>query len=139
MTLRTFRDEQGRTLLDLPRAPLPNADAPAPVRLLPTWDATLLVHARRTEILPEPLRPLVFNTKNPASLATFLVDGAVAGAWRIERVGDRATLLLTPFRRIARGGRSELEAEGLRLARVVEPDAVSYRSRWAAALRVGRR
>jgi Winged helix DNA-binding domain len=138
MSLRAFRDEQGRKLLDLPRAPLPGADTPAPVRLLPTWDATLLVHARRAEILPEHFRPLVFNTKNPASLATFLVDGAVAGAWRIERSGDRATLVLMPFRRLDRPSRSDLEAEGLRLARAAEPDAVSYRSRWTPARRAGR-
>ena len=130
MPLRTFRDGQGRTLVDLPRAPLPGADVPASVRLLPTWDATLLVHARRTAILPEELRPLVFNSKNPASLSTFLVDGAVAGCWRVERAGDRATLDLTLFRRVDKGSRAELEREGLRLAELVEPDAVSYRARW---------
>jgi len=80
--LRRFRDEQGRTLLDVPRAPLPDADTPAPVRFLPTWEATLLVHARRTQILPERYRPRIFNTKTPHSLPTFLVDGQVAGTWR---------------------------------------------------------
>lgn len=50
---RRFRDEQGRELLDLPTAALPHPDTDAPVRFLPTWDATLLVHARRTGILPE--------------------------------------------------------------------------------------
>ena len=53
MQLRRFRDEAGKELLDLPRAPLPDPETPAPVRFLPTWDATLLVHARRTLILPE--------------------------------------------------------------------------------------
>ncbi len=132
--LRTSRDEHGRTLVDLRRAPLPEKDTRAPARLLPTWDAALLVHARRTAILPEELRPLVFNSKNPASLSTFLVDGAVAGCWRIERSGDRATLELTPFRRLDKATCADLEAEGLRLARLVEPDALSYRARrrrWA--------
>ena len=82
LSLRQFRDEKGKELLDLQRAPLPEAATPAPVRFLPTWDATLLVHARRTEILPEQYRPLVFNTKTPHSVPTFLVDGAVAGTWR---------------------------------------------------------
>lgn len=82
--LRTFRDEKGKELIDLPRAPIPDAATPAPVRFLPTWDATLLVHARRTQILPERYRPLVFNTKTPHSVPTFLVDGAVAGTWRYE-------------------------------------------------------
>jgi hypothetical protein len=53
LELRRFHAEDGAELLDLPRAPLPAADTPAPVRFLPTWDATLLVHARRTGILPE--------------------------------------------------------------------------------------
>jgi hypothetical protein len=85
LPLRRFRDEKGRELLDVQRAPLPDPKTPAPVRFLSTWDATLLVHARRTQILPEPYRPLVFNTKTPHSVPTFLVDGAVAGTWRYER------------------------------------------------------
>ena len=82
VTLRRFASEDGAELVDLPRAPLPPADTKAPVRFLPTWDATLLVHARRTQILPEEHRPKIFNTKTPQSAATFLVDGAVAGTWR---------------------------------------------------------
>ena len=61
-----------------------HGDTPAPVRFLPTWDATLLVHARRTQILPERFRPMVFDTKTPHSVPTFLVDGQVAGTWRVE-------------------------------------------------------
>ncbi|MGH2403341.1 MAG: DNA glycosylase AlkZ-like family protein, partial [bacterium] len=83
--LRRFRDEQGGELFDLPRAPLPGPDTPAPVRFLPTWDATLLVHARRTRILPEQYRARVFNTRTPHSVSTFLVDGQVAGTWRYEK------------------------------------------------------
>jgi hypothetical protein len=110
--LRQFRDEQGGELLDLPQAPLPDPDTPAPVRFLPTWDATLLAHARRTQILPEPYRPLVFNTKTPHSGATFLVDGAVAGRWYYEKGRVR----LEPFRRLPRATRRELEDEAERLA-----------------------
>jgi hypothetical protein len=82
--LRRFRDSNGRELIDLPDAPLPEEDAAAPVRFLPVWDANLLVHARRTGILPEPYRPRIFNTKTPHSFPTFLVDGVVAGTWRYE-------------------------------------------------------
>jgi len=82
--LRSFRSEDGQELLDLPRAPLPPPDTPAPVRFLPTWDATLLTHARRTGILPEEHRAKVFDTKTPHSSPTFLVDGAVAGTWRVQ-------------------------------------------------------
>ncbi|RPI24231.1 MAG: hypothetical protein EHM57_02975 [Actinobacteria bacterium] len=84
MRLRSFRDEAGGELIDLPRAPLPDPDSQAPVRFLPTWDATLLVHARRTRILPEEYRSAIFHTKNPHSVGTFLVDGSVAGTWRLE-------------------------------------------------------
>ena len=57
--LRRFRDENGRELLDLPRAPLPHGDTPAPVRFLPKWDNTLLAHADRRRVLPEDLRKAV--------------------------------------------------------------------------------
>lgn len=126
MTLRRFRDEQERELVDLPRAPLPAADAPAPVRFLPTWDATLLVHSRQTQILPEAYRPLVFNTKTPHSVGTFLVDGSVAGSWRAERSGDRATLFYTPFERLTSATNRELREEAGGLVRLMEPDAGSF-------------
>jgi Winged helix DNA-binding domain len=112
MELRRFRDEQGRELLDLPRAPLPDPDTPAPVRFLPTWDATLLVHARRTQILPERYRPRIFNTKTPNSASTFLVDGAVAGTWRYVE----GRIALEPFERLSRSVRRELDDEAERLA-----------------------
>jgi hypothetical protein len=126
LALRRFRDEQGKVLLDVPRAPLPPGDAAAPVRFLPTWDATLLVHARRTLILAERYRAAIFNTKNPQSFATFLVDGSVAGVWRWERAGTKATLVLEPFERLPRGSPAELRDEAARLVRFLEPDAVSY-------------
>jgi hypothetical protein len=112
VTLRRFRSEDGAELIDLPRAPLPPADTPAPVRFLPTWDATLLVHARRTQILPEEHRPRIFHTKNPQSVPTFLVDGAVAGTWRY----DAGRVELEPFGRLDRTMARELREEGARLA-----------------------
>jgi len=112
LSLRHFRDEKGKELLDLQRAPLPEAATPAPVRFLPTWDATLLVHARRTQILPEHYRPLVFNTKTPHSVPTFLVDGAVAGTWRFE--GGR--IEVKPFEPLPKAARREVEDEAKRLA-----------------------
>jgi hypothetical protein len=111
MRLRRFRDERGAELLDLPRAPLPEPDSPAPVRFLPTWDATLLVHARRTQILPERFRPRVFDTKTPHSVGTFLVDGQVAGTWRYER--DH--VVPEPFDRLDQRARREVEDEAARL------------------------
>ncbi len=112
LRLRRFRDDRGGELLDLPRAPFPDPDMPAPVRFLPTWDATLLVHARRTQILPERYRNLVFNTKTPHSVSTFLVDGAVAGTWRY----DGGRVRLQPYEPIPRSVRRELDDEASGLA-----------------------
>jgi hypothetical protein len=112
LELRQFRDERGGLLLDLPRAPLPAADTPAPARFLPTWDATLLVNCRRTQILPEEHRPKIFHVRKPQSELTFLVDGAVAGTWKLADGRVR----LQPFGRLRRADRDELEAEGERLA-----------------------
>jgi hypothetical protein len=112
LSLRRFRDQEGRTLFDLPRASLPDANTQAPVRLLPTWEAMLLVHARRTQVLPEVYRPAVFETTTPHSLSTFLVDGAVAGTWRYEAGRVR----LDPFEPLPRGIRRELEDESGRIA-----------------------
>jgi hypothetical protein len=110
--LRRFAAEDGSELLDLPRAPLPDPETPAPVRFLPTWDATLLVHARRTGILPEEHRPKVFNTRTPQSVPTFLVDGRVAGTWRHEGTKVKTQ----PFGRLDAAVRRELREEGDRLA-----------------------
>jgi hypothetical protein len=109
---RRFRDEAGTTLLDVARAPIPDAETPAPVRFLPTWDAMLLVHARRTGILPEQFRPILFNTKTPQSLPTFLVDGRVAGSWRHED----GRVVTTPFAPLPAGAMREVAAEAERLA-----------------------
>jgi len=110
--LRRFRSEDGRELVDLPRAPLPDPEMPAPPRFLPVWDATLLVHARRTLILPEEYRPRVFNVKTPHSVNTFLVDGQVAGTWRYEK----ERIHVEPFGRLPQGTRRELDEEAERLA-----------------------
>ncbi len=112
LTLRRLRDKRGKELVDLPRAPLPDPDTPAPPRFLPVWDATLLVHARRTQILPEEYRPLVFNTKTPHSVNTFLVDGQVAGTWRYEN----GKVELDQFAPLPRTARRDLQDEAKRLA-----------------------
>ncbi len=112
LNLRRFRDEKGGLLVDLPRAPLPAPDTPAPVRFLPTWDATLLVHARRTQVLPEEHRAKVFSTKTPQSIPTFTVGGQVAGSWRYEKGKVR----LEPFGRLGKDALDEVRVEADRLA-----------------------
>jgi hypothetical protein len=107
--LRRFRDEQGRELYDLPRAPLPDGDARAPVRFLPRFDNLVLSHKDRTRVLPEEYRPEVIDGGWVRS--TFLVDGVVAGAWELEDGRVR----LQPFAPLPRSARRDLEDEAARL------------------------
>jgi hypothetical protein len=112
MRLRRFRDESGGVLFDVPGGALPGAETIAPVRFLPTFDATLLVSARRARILPEAYRSVIFNTKTPHSMCTFLVDGAVAGTWRYED----GRVVIEPFERLPARARREADSEAARLA-----------------------
>ena len=109
--LRTFRDEQGRELLDLLRAPLAGGDVAAPVRLLPRWEELLLAHKDRTRVLPDEYRALVIAVNGDVRQA-ILVDGFVAGYW--EQDGDRVTV--HPFAPFPRRARREIEEEARRLA-----------------------
>ena len=126
MRLRTFRDEDGRPLFDLPRADLPDASTPAPIRFLPWFDATLMTHCRRARILPEEYREFVFSVRVPQSIGTILVDGRVVASWRAERSGTRASLGYTLFERIPAATERELREEGAGLLRFVEPEACSF-------------
>jgi hypothetical protein len=112
LDLRRFADEEGRQIYDLPGAPIPDPSTPAPVRFLPTWDASLLVHARRKGMIAEAHRPLIFNTKTPHSIATFLVDGTVAGTWRVEK----GRVVVEPFEALPAPIRREVDEEADRLA-----------------------
>jgi hypothetical protein len=111
LELERHTDEDGEALLDLPGAPLPDPDTPAPPRLLPTWDATLLTHRRRAGILPEEHRPKLFHVRIPQSKPSFLVDGAVAGTWR----ADGGAIELEPFGPLDRAAERALRAEADRL------------------------
>ncbi len=84
LDLRHLRDESGRGFVDIATGTIPPADTPTPVRFLPHWDASLLVHARRTGVLPEAYRPRIFSTRTPFSVGTVLVDGVVAGSWSLR-------------------------------------------------------
>jgi hypothetical protein len=102
----------GKPLLDLAELEPTPGETPAPARFLPTWDATLLAHARRTGLLPEEHRDRVFHVRVPQSVATFAVDGAVAGSWRWERDHVELDWFVEPSRR----QRAEVEQEAERLA-----------------------
>jgi len=111
LRLLRFRDEAGGELLDVARAPRPDPETPAPVRFLPTFDTVLLVHARRSGVVPEAYRPRIFSTKMPQSVGTFLVDGSVAGTWRHD--GRRVTW--ESFARLDRATVQDVETEADRL------------------------
>jgi hypothetical protein len=127
--LRVFRDERGRELFDVPDGLLPDPDAPAPARFLADWDNTILSHADRTRVIADDHRKHI--VKAARVYATFLLDGFVAGMWALERKGRAVTLVLTPFRRIAKAERSALEAEAEPLLELVEPEAATRALRFA--------
>src|SRR4029079_7465085 len=112
--LVTVRDHDGRELFDLPDAPRPDPDIPAPPRFLPEYDHVLLGHADRSRIIP-PGRSIPLPPGNGASMGTILVDGMYAGTWRIARSGGRATLSIRPFDNLRPDDRAALELEGERL------------------------
>ena len=108
--LRRFRDEHGRELVDVPRAPLPDPDTPAPVRLLPKWDNVLLAWADRTRVLPEAYRKQVIRMNGDVA-QTFLVDGFVAGTWTV----DDGRVVTAPFAKLSSTVQRELRDEAGRL------------------------
>lgn len=108
--LKRYRDENGRELLDVPRAPLPGGDTPAPVRFLPKWDNALLAFADRTRVLADEHRKTVIKMNGDVA-QTFLVDGFVAGMWRV----DKGRVVLEPFAPLSRAVQRELRDEAGRL------------------------
>jgi hypothetical protein len=121
-----FRDERGRELFDLAKAPRPPADTPAPARFLARFDAAILGHdaAERTRILPEQYKKRVIFSAEV--WATFLVDGFVAGRWKIAGTPKQALLELLPFKRLAKSDRAALVDEGERLVRFYYPESRTH-------------
>ncbi len=113
-----FHDEGGRELLDLPGAPRPAADEPALPRFLPEFDNLLLAYSLRTRVIPDVFRSRVYLPALRVA-ATLLVDGFVAGIWKIETAKRRAGLVIEPFVAIDAATRGVLAEEGERLLRFV--------------------
>ena len=116
--LVTFRDERRRELFDLPKAPRPDPETPAPVRFLPEYDNLLLAHDDRSRVISDEHRKRVF-TPNLRILSTFLVDGFVAGMWSI----DRKKIKLEPFVKLSKKVRDEVDREADALLHFVEDGA----------------
>jgi len=126
--LRTFRDEHGNELLDLPDAPLPDPDTPAPPRFLPEFDNVLLSHADRTRIISDENRKVLAKDR---LMRAVLVDGFVCGTWNITRRRAAATLLIEPFEALLERDRDALAEEGERLVRFVGEGAETFEVRFA--------
>jgi hypothetical protein len=120
--LVTFRDERKRELFDLPDAPRPSEEQPVPVRFLPEFDNLVLSHDDRTRIMADEHRPRV-TLKNLQVRATFLVDGFVAGTWKVERKKKVAALIVESFAKLTKVAVKALEGEGDALLRFAEEDA----------------
>ncbi|MFG1619041.1 winged helix DNA-binding domain-containing protein [Nonomuraea wenchangensis] len=123
MELDRLAGPGGKELFDLPGAPRPGGDVPAPVRFLPDFDTLVLGHADRTRLLADAYKGLV-TTKNLRVRAVVLVDGFAAGTWQIKRSGKKAKLLLSPFE--GQLSRDAVAEEGLRMLAFAEPDAATH-------------
>jgi hypothetical protein len=116
--LRTVRDEDGRELFDVPRAPLPDPDLVAPIRFLPEYDNVVIGHKDRTRIVPEGIARWT-----EVGWGSVLVDGSVAARWRLFEATSDANLRIEPFRRLTREERADAHEEAGRLARFLAPEA----------------
>jgi Winged helix DNA-binding domain len=112
--LRAFRDERGAELFDLPDAPRPDHETPAPPRFLPEYDNLLRSHADRTRVLPDDHRARL-TTPNDSPRPAFLINGFVHGTWRISRERGRAVLIVEPYAPLTTRDRTALTEEGARL------------------------
>jgi Winged helix DNA-binding domain len=128
--LRTFRDEQGNEMFDLPEAPRPDPATPAPVRLVAEFDNLVLGHADRTRVISPQNRERLF-TANGIFPGTVLVDGFVRGIWRITRSRRAAVLTIEMFEPVARLDRAAITSEGERLLAFAVPDAQGSDIRFA--------
>jgi hypothetical protein len=118
--LRTFRNEDGRELFDLPDAPRPDPDTPAPVRFLPQYDNLTLSHADRSHLAGATARRWPSDGLHWSAV---LMDGVVGGAWRLTVERGAATLVVEPLARLSGQLRTDVADEGTRLLAYLAADA----------------
>ena len=122
--LRTFRDEHGRELFDVPDSPLPEPDTPAPVRFLPVYDNILLSHADRTRIV-RPFDPKTMGYREGVNFSSVLIDGFVRATWTLKREPRAVTLRVALIDNLPKRERVAVEAEGHSLLQFIAADAPS--------------
>lgn len=115
--IAVFRSENGTELFDLPDAPRPPEDTPAPARLVAEYDNVVLAHADRAHIVPDAYKGAMMS-RNGIIPGTLLADGMVAGTWRVER-GPSPVVVLEPFGKLAKAARDGLQAEAADLERLL--------------------
>ncbi len=130
-SLRAFRDERGTELFDLPGAPRPDPDRPAPVRLVAEFDNLALAHADRTRIITDENRKRLF-TRNGIFPGTVLVGGFAVGMWRISRGRGTAALTVEMFEPIRSRDRDAITREGERLLVFAAPKAEDHDIRFGS-------
>jgi len=123
--LRTFSNEKGNELFDLPDAPLPPAGTIAPPRFLSEFDNMLLSYSDRSRIMDEKYKPLVF-TINGIIRSTFLIDGFVRGTWKIEQNKHSAALFIQSFEKLSPADHDALVEEGYKLLTFAAGDSLSH-------------
>ena len=123
--LRIFHDEQGQELFNLPEAPRPDPDTPAPVRFLPEYDNVLLSHADRGRVYTAGYRPPPHAGKG-GFIGKVLVDGFFRATFTLSRSRGEATLLITPFGRLSGEEADALTEEGVRLIAFVAAEADTH-------------
>jgi Winged helix DNA-binding domain len=127
--LRTFRDERGRELFDLPDAARPDADVPAPIRFLPEFDNVLMGYQDRARVVAEEYRPFVFLSGLRVT-STVLVDGFVAATWKLERAKKQSTITVQLLEKLAKLTVAAIEQEAERVVKFMDPEAATHDVRW---------
>ena len=117
LDLQTHKDVRGRVLYDLPGAPRPDPDAPAPPRFLPAFDNAVLGYDDRSRIIADEHRGLSVE-----GARFLLIDGRVAGVWTTTRSDGTATLTITLLTRQSRADLDAAVAEGEHLLAWHSPD-----------------
>jgi hypothetical protein len=131
-TLRTYRDERGRELFDLPELDLADPDQPAPVRVLPEYDNVLLSHDDRDRFFPSAEAKRRLGGEERTISGTILHDGVVVATWRLDRSAAEPAMVVDHAVALTAKARRAIQSEAARALRFIEPQAVGREVRFNA-------